>query len=78
MLYKGTLISLAYFLFFQIYQLSESNLQIYPRLIQLQKELRELQEEELDIRSGLAKGEIVPHSNENSFHLNNAVLNYSY
>merc|ERR1712154_632503 len=56
----------------------DSTLGVYPRIEQLEQELRELQEAELDIRSVLANGKIIPNLKDDSFHLDNAVLNYSY
>ena len=39
-------------------QLTPEQLEIYPRLIQLKEELRELQRAELDLRSAIASGEV--------------------
>jgi hypothetical protein len=38
-------------------RLTAEQLEIYPRLIQLKQELRELQKAELDLRSVIASGE---------------------
>ena len=64
---------------FQVH-LNSAQLQIYPRLIQLQHELRELREAELDFRSGIANGKVVLNlQDENKFGYNyDGGLHYSY